>query len=119
MLLLQATSLSCTHSFCAFCLEEWMKRKKNCPVCRTPVTSMARAIVLDSYIEKMVSCFSEEMKERREQIIKERKGNYLTSFFFSTLIFLKKLFSCHSVKCVNIRKIVTCSLLVNLRSIPF
>lgn len=72
-LFVQATSLSCTHSFCAFCLEEWMKRKKNCPVCRTPVTSMARAIVLDSYIEKMVSCFSEEMKERREQIIKERK----------------------------------------------
>ena len=79
MFLIQATTLNCTHSFCAFCIDEWMKRKKNCPVCRTPVTSQARAIVLDSYIEKMVSCFSDEMKERREQIIKERKGNHLIS----------------------------------------
>ena len=33
-----------------------------------------RSIVLDSYIEKMVEQFSEDMKKKRQELVEERKG---------------------------------------------
>ena len=33
-----------------------------------------RSIVLDSYIEKMVEQFSDDMKKRRQELVEERKG---------------------------------------------
>ncbi|KAK3598995.1 hypothetical protein CHS0354_007448 [Potamilus streckersoni] len=73
-LFVQATSLNCSHSYCALCINQWMKQKKECPVCRSPVTTVMRSIVLDSYIDKMVEHLSEEMKERRKELVKTRKA---------------------------------------------
>ena len=33
----EGKTLSCEHTFCAKCLDEWFKRKRNCPMCRKPV----------------------------------------------------------------------------------
>lgn len=74
MLSSQATSLNCSHSFCALCIEQWMKVKKECPVCRAAITSHIRSIVLDSYIDRMVEHLSEDMKEKRQELVAERKG---------------------------------------------
>ena len=76
-IVLQATTLNCSHSFCNFCILIWMKKKKECPVCRASVISHNRSIVLDNYIDKMVEKLSEEMKTRREVIISERKSKMI------------------------------------------
>jgi E3 ubiquitin-protein ligase RNF8 len=73
-LFVKATSLSCSHSFCEFCLNQWLAVKKDCPVCRAPVTSRYRSVVLDNYIEKMVEHLSDDMKQKRRVIIDERRG---------------------------------------------
>ncbi|CAC5378866.1 RNF8 [Mytilus coruscus] len=74
-LFVQATSLNCSHSFCALCIQQWMKIKKECAVCRAPVTTTMRAISLDNYIDTMVSHLSDELKERRKQLVESRKGD--------------------------------------------
>ncbi|XP_074641322.1 E3 ubiquitin-protein ligase RNF8-like isoform X2 [Tubulanus polymorphus] len=73
-LFIQATTLNCSHSFCALCISQWMSRKKQCPICRGRITSHQRAIVLDSYIDKMVEHLDEDMKKTRAAIIESRKG---------------------------------------------
>ncbi len=75
--MLQATSLNCSHSYCELCIEQWMEVKKECPVCRAPITSHLRSIVLDSYIDKMVEHLSDEMKTKRKDLVAERKGKTL------------------------------------------
>lgn len=73
--LLQATSLNCAHSFCALCIQQWMAVKNECPNCRTPISSSVRSVVLDSYIDHMVEQLSAELKQRRIEIVAERKGD--------------------------------------------
>ena len=80
----QATSLSCSHSFCALCIAEWMKVKRECPICRTPVTSQMRSIALDNYIDTMVEHLSEELKIRRKQLVAARKGKTVSCYMYST-----------------------------------
>ena len=50
--------------------------KKECPVCRTPITSHLRSIVLDSYIDRMVEHLSEDLKQSRKALVEERKGRW-------------------------------------------
>ncbi|XP_033633523.1 E3 ubiquitin-protein ligase RNF8-like [Asterias rubens] len=73
-LFIQATTLNCSHSFCQYCILSWMKRKKECPVCRASITSHSRSIVLDNYIDKMVESLSEDMKQKRKEVVTERKS---------------------------------------------
>ena len=71
-IMLAATTLECSHSFCSECLEDWMVQKKVlsrptaiifhftkglqiCPACRKPITRVpVRALNLDNIIEKIV-----------------------------------------------------------------
>merc|ERR1719228_1112375 len=71
-LLIEATALNCSHSFCHYCIKEWRKQKQECPVCRKRITTETRALVLDSYIDRMVQHLSDEMKERRKQNVEFR-----------------------------------------------
>ena len=63
-----------------------MALKKECPVCRAAITSQMRSIVLDSYIDRMIQQLNPEMKERREELVKERKGGRV--FFFHAQYFI-------------------------------
>ena len=72
-LFIQATTLPCAHSFCELCLKLWMRKKKNCPVCRRNIRGQAvYSLVLDSAIDKMVESMDDEAKLRRSEIRKER-----------------------------------------------
>ncbi|XP_046364700.2 peptidyl-prolyl cis-trans isomerase G-like [Haliotis rufescens] len=73
-LFVQATSLNCAHAFCALCISQWMKTSKNCPMCRTNITSKNRSLVLDSFIDKMCEQLGEEMREDRKALLVERKN---------------------------------------------
>ena len=87
----QATALNCTHSFCALCIRQWLAVKKECPNCRTAVTSQMRSIVLDNYIDRMVEQLSAEMKDRRKQLVAERKGIKVFRNVFFVFLSLKQM----------------------------
>ncbi|OBS83747.1 hypothetical protein A6R68_22262 [Neotoma lepida] len=73
---LSAVTLNCAHSFCSFCISEWMKRKVECPICRKDIESKTHSLVLDNCINKMVDNLSSEVKERRSSLLRERKGEW-------------------------------------------
>ncbi|KAH0518180.1 E3 ubiquitin-protein ligase RNF8 [Microtus ochrogaster] len=69
----KAVTLNCAHSFCSFCISEWMKRKAECPICRKDIESQTHSLVLDNCINKMVDNLGSEVKERRSLLLRERK----------------------------------------------
>ncbi|CAO2608681.1 E3 ubiquitin-protein ligase RNF8, partial [Lemmus lemmus] len=71
---IEAVTLNCAHSFCSFCISEWMKRKAECPICRKDIESQTHSLVLDNCINKMVDNLGSEVKERRSLLLRERKG---------------------------------------------
>ncbi|XP_028174427.1 golgin subfamily A member 6-like protein 4 isoform X4 [Ostrinia furnacalis] len=76
-LFVAATTLSCSHTFCKYCITMWKKKKKDCPICRTNITSECKSLVLDSFIEKMVQNLTEEMKTKRQEMLKSREAEVL------------------------------------------
>ncbi|KAK7814870.1 hypothetical protein U0070_026371 [Myodes glareolus] len=73
---IEAVTLNCAHSFCSFCISEWMKRKAECPICRKDIESQTHSLVLDNCIDKMVDNLGSEVKERRSLLLRERKGAF-------------------------------------------
>ncbi|KAL0880862.1 hypothetical protein ABMA27_002045 [Loxostege sticticalis] len=73
-LFVAATTLNCSHTFCKYCITMWKKKKKDCPICRTAITSECKSLVLDSFIEKMVQSLTEEMKIKRQEMLKAREA---------------------------------------------
>ncbi|XP_006860640.1 PREDICTED: E3 ubiquitin-protein ligase RNF8 [Chrysochloris asiatica] len=74
---IEALTLNCAHSFCSYCINEWMKRKRECPICRKDIISKTHSLVLDNCISKMVDSLSSEVRDRRANLIKERRGEWL------------------------------------------
>ena len=50
----KAILLNCMHVFCQSCINEWQRQKRECPTCRTFVTSQSRARMLDNVIDGVV-----------------------------------------------------------------
>ncbi|KAM4040723.1 E3 ubiquitin-protein ligase RNF8 isoform 2-T2 [Anomaloglossus baeobatrachus] len=71
---IEAVTLNCAHSFCAYCIQSWRSRKEECPICRQQITSQTRSLVLDNCISRMVDKLSPEMKDHRLALLLERKG---------------------------------------------
>ncbi|NXQ52397.1 RNF8 ligase, partial [Anthoscopus minutus] len=71
---IEAVTLNCAHSFCSYCINEWMKHKVECPICRQEIKSKTRSLVLDNCINRMVEKLNVEMKEHRLSLTRERKG---------------------------------------------
>lgn len=71
---LQAVILNCAHSFCCYCINQWRKKKDECPICRQAIQSQTRCLALDNCIDRMVENLSLDMKARRQTLISERKG---------------------------------------------
>lgn len=80
-LFIKATTLNCMHTFCFHCINTWNKKRRGCPVCRAPVKSMNRSLVVDNFIEKMLDKLPMHMKDRRAEIIEERKGMLLSQMY--------------------------------------
>ena len=74
-LFVDSVTLACAHSFCEMCLRSWMKKKKECPVCRGRITGKAvKSVVLDSAINKMIENADNETKQNREQLVQQRRA---------------------------------------------
>ena len=77
-LFINAYTLPCSHSFCEWCIKEWMKRKghKDCPICRKKITSdPVHSLALDNAVSKLVEKLSpDEQKERKETEIEHKNA---------------------------------------------
>ncbi|RWR99684.1 E3 ubiquitin-protein ligase RNF8-like protein, partial [Dinothrombium tinctorium] len=75
-LFIQPVNLNCSHTFCVYCIELWKKNKnshRECPVCRKPMTSTTRQLVIENLIDKIINEMDEEAKLKRSQVVEERK----------------------------------------------
>ncbi|XP_008311237.1 E3 ubiquitin-protein ligase rnf8 isoform X4 [Cynoglossus semilaevis] len=73
-LFIEAVILNCAHSFCSYCINQWRKKKNECPICRQAIQSQTRCLALDNCIDSMVENLSLDMKARRKTLITQRKG---------------------------------------------
>jgi len=73
-LYVEATSINCGHTFCNYCITEWMKKKANCPVCRTDIKQTAQCKVLDEYVDKVYDQFVGEGGKMQRQTLKEERN---------------------------------------------
>lgn len=77
-LFINAYTLPCAHSFCEWCIKEWMKRKghKDCPICRKKITSdPVHSLALDNAVSKLVEKLSvDEQKERKEMEVQHKNS---------------------------------------------
>lgn len=72
-LFVRAHTLSCAHSFCEVCIKEWMKTKKECPICRKAFSSSpVHSLALDNAISKIVDKLGPESKATREALVASR-----------------------------------------------
>lgn len=72
----QATTLNCSHTYCAACISQWLQQQgtPKCPHCRAEVTSRVGSLVLDNYIDRVVEQMGDEAKTSRKKLKEERKG---------------------------------------------
>lgn len=69
----KAVTLSCSHTFCQYCIKQWQKNKVVCPICRARTTSSCRTLILDSFIERVIKDSSKEIQEHRRKLLEERE----------------------------------------------
>lgn len=71
---LSASTLMCAHSFCESCIEEWLHKKHECPVCRAKVTSRpVRSTVLDNLVQTMIPASALQEWSKRRTRYKARR----------------------------------------------
>jgi hypothetical protein len=75
-LFIHPINLSCSHAFCFFCIEQWTKNKlsrRECPICRKPITSQTRQLVVENLIDKIIVEMDVETQELRKKVVDERE----------------------------------------------
>lgn len=72
-LIINATTLACSHTFCEYCLLRWKKKNNICPICRTGITSYCKTRMIDNLIEKLLSELPSDFQERRKDLIQARE----------------------------------------------
>ena len=74
-LFISAHTLPCSHSFCEFCIKEWIKTKKECPICRKcSLLGPVHTLALDNAIAAVESKLSAEEKKERDALKEGRKA---------------------------------------------
>ncbi len=72
-LFISAHTLPCSHSFCEYCIKEWIKTKKECPICRKHTTlGPIHTLALDNAIARVESKLTTEERKEREDLKEKR-----------------------------------------------
>jgi len=50
------------------CIQKWLRIKKTCPVCRTPIQYTSTSIAVDNFISNMCHLIGGFIKKRRESV---------------------------------------------------
>ena len=70
---MKATTLNCSHSFCAGCIARWLKLSPECPICREIVTSCNYSLALDTFIGSMFETLPLRVQQKRTALFVERR----------------------------------------------
>jgi pSer/pThr/pTyr-binding forkhead associated (FHA) protein len=65
---------SCGHTFCSFCIREWLRKKNDCPICRKHIRGCSRHVEIDNFVDKVHALLSPEVQNHRSAFIAERKA---------------------------------------------
>jgi len=69
------TTINCGHTFCQDCIQDWKKKHKLCPYCRTRIKIMVTSNAMDQFITEMFGLLDEEGLERRREFARQREEN--------------------------------------------
>lgn len=73
-LFVSPVNLNCSHAFCFVCIRKWEDSEhKDCPICREPIKSQTRLLVLDNLIDRAIAKMQPEQKSYRQKLIAERR----------------------------------------------
>ena len=71
--LVEATALSCGHTFCRHCITVWKAKSATCPVCRADIRHMAPCKVMDEYTDKLYEQFISDGGQAARQSLKDER----------------------------------------------
>uniref|UniRef100_A0A146M9N2 E3 ubiquitin-protein ligase CHFR n=2 Tax=Lygus hesperus TaxID=30085 RepID=A0A146M9N2_LYGHE len=71
-LMFEPVTLNCRHTMCAKCLDEWKKKQKKCPSCRTTIKTEVRPLMIDSFIDRIAPLLGEEFTKKRQEAKTEK-----------------------------------------------
>lgn len=57
----------CSHNFCMACLSDWMRRKKDCPVCRRHIVAVMKNLPMDNVIEAFLEACPRSKRSDEEK----------------------------------------------------
>lgn len=71
--IVNATSLVCSHIFCKTCIDEWLKKNKNCPSCRRSQNGKTHHVLaIDNFISFYYQNFTnEDERKSRSNLVKD------------------------------------------------
>lgn len=69
--------IDCGHTFCKFCIEEWDKKKHECPICRKKMSNISKHCEIEALVNKIFLLLSDDIKKRRQATIEERKSEVI------------------------------------------
>ena len=76
--LFQPQTLNCGHVYCKYCIDQWKIKCRSggftCPNCRSKITGQSRSLHLENLIESLFKDVDQSIKEEREMLLNERKG---------------------------------------------
>jgi hypothetical protein len=90
-LFVEASTIECGHSFCRMCIENWLKTKLSCPICRHPIEKPPiSSVCLDKAVRVMLELIEEkqtasELLERQKQATKARESECFAQSCLETL----------------------------------
>ena len=68
-----ATTLSCGHSFCSYCICKWVQKKPHCPLCRSEIKHNTGAKVLDEFVDQVYLNFASEGEQASRTSLQEER----------------------------------------------
>lgn len=90
-LFVEASTIECGHSFCRMCIENWLKSKLSCPICRHPLQKPpVTSLCLDKAVKAMLEIAQEqetaqELMERKKIATKARESECFAQTCLETL----------------------------------
>ena len=71
--LVEATAVSCGHTFCRHCITVWKAKSATCPVCRADIRHMAPCKMMDEYTDKLYEQFISDGGRAARQSLKDER----------------------------------------------
>jgi len=90
-LFVEASTVECGHSFCRMCIENWLKTKLSCPICRHPINKPPiSSVCLDKAVRVMLEIAEEkqaatQLMERQRLATQARQNECFAQSCLETL----------------------------------